>query len=113
MVTDAPDLEQLTQLVQQTAAREMAVDQEDLEQFRALIDQPDAGLVKLYGRPDALERVGVRGGGAYFDFISRDQQYGHGSDIALQNGQLQTGFAGTNSISPARKECCFRRPHSG
>lgn len=93
---DAPDLEELTRLVQHTAARELSVDEQILTGLAALIDQPDAGVVKLYGRPDALEKVGIRGGGAYFDFISRDQQYGYGSDIALRNGQFHTGFAGAD-----------------
>ena len=74
----------------------MAVDQEDLEQFRALIDQPDAGLVKPDGRPDALERVGVRGG----ELTSTSSAATSSTDMAptslCNNGQLQTGFAGAN-----------------
>jgi hypothetical protein len=93
---DALDLEQLTKLVQQSADRELAIPSEDLEDLGALFNEPDTGVVKLYGRPDALEKVGIRGGGAYFDFVRRDQQYGYGSDVGLREGQLQTGFAGAN-----------------
>src|SRR5262249_14810203 len=64
---DAPDLEQLSKMVANTAARELSLDEEDLKNHGSLISQPDAGLVKLYGNPTVLERVGIRGGGAYFD----------------------------------------------
>jgi hypothetical protein len=36
----------------------------------------------------------IRGGGCYYSFVRRTHEYGYGSDIELQSGQLMVGFAG-------------------
>jgi hypothetical protein len=38
----------------------------------------------------------INGGGAYYSFTRRAHEYGKGSDIELQRGELSTGFAGAN-----------------
>jgi hypothetical protein len=38
----------------------------------------------------------IRGGGAYYSFTRKTHEYGYGSDIQLQRGDLTTGFAGAN-----------------
>ena len=38
----------------------------------------------------------THGGGAYFSFVRLTHEYGQGSDIALEGGRLQVGFAGAD-----------------
>ncbi len=38
----------------------------------------------------------IRGGGAYYSFTRKTHEYGYGSDIELQQGNLSVGFAGAD-----------------
>jgi hypothetical protein len=38
----------------------------------------------------------IRGGGAYYSFTRKAHEYGYGSDIELQQGNLSVGFAGAD-----------------
>jgi hypothetical protein len=82
--------------IQRLAAGQMRVPAEEVEQVKEIISQANAGIVKLMGNEETLESAGVRGGGAYYDFVRRDQKYGYGSDICLRDGELRTGFAGAD-----------------
>lgn len=82
--------------IQRLAADQMRVPAEEVEQVKEIISQTNAGIVKLMGNEGTLESAGVRGGGAYYDFVRRDQKYGYGSDISLRDGELKTGFAGAD-----------------
>lgn len=45
----------------------------------------------------------VRGGGAYYSFFFKIHDWGHGSDIGLEQGYLETGFQGCGFISDLGK----------
>lgn len=46
------------------------------------------------GRYDGF--TSLRGGGAYYSFFAKTNEYGYGSDLELSNGQLSVGFAGAD-----------------
>lgn len=92
----SPTVIQLAEQLRSAASRELEVPAEDIERARGLMSEYNAGMVKLIGSPGQLEDAGINGGGAYFDFVRRDQRYGYGSDIGLVSGYLKTGFAGAN-----------------
>lgn len=46
------------------------------------------------GRYDGF--TSLRGGGAYYSFVLKTNEYGYGSDLELSNGQLSVGFAGSD-----------------
>jgi hypothetical protein len=78
------------------ASELLRVPQSEVDLVQDIISDPRGGIIKLLGSGERLESAGIRGGGAYYDFVRRDQQYGHGSDIGLIDGALKTGFAGAN-----------------
>jgi hypothetical protein len=45
---------------------------------------------------NAKRGLAIRGGGAYYSFVLKTHEYGQGSDISLQQGQLSVGFAGAD-----------------
>ena len=63
-----------------------------------LLRQPDTGLIRLLPREefDSTNKLTIRGGGAYYSFIRLTHEYGSGSDIVLQRGELSVGFAGAD-----------------
>jgi hypothetical protein len=89
--------EQMAQLeALQTAIQQklLAVPAEDQHRLAKFLQQPDTGLIKLLPRETYDRVLRIRGGGAYYSFARRDHEYGHGSDIELQQGRLSCGFAG-------------------
>jgi hypothetical protein len=38
----------------------------------------------------------IRGGGAYYTFTKKIQEYNYGSDISLEQGKISVGFAGAD-----------------
>ena len=70
----------------------------DYKTNAAFLEGPGTGLIRLLPREefDKPERTTVRGGGAYYSFISRTHQYGQGSDLELSNGEFSVGFAGAD-----------------
>lgn len=77
---------------------------EDRALYAEFLRQPDTGLIRLLPREkfdnEVYRRneksITMRGGGAYYSFHRKTQEYGHGSDIELDRAQLHTGFAGAN-----------------
>jgi hypothetical protein len=56
-------------------------------------------LVRLQPRDAASiaqRETVMRGGGAYFSFVTGSHEYGQGSDIELHQGKLRVGFAGAD-----------------
>jgi hypothetical protein len=78
----------------------LAVSNGDREQFTAFLSQPQTGLVRLLPREtydgNGKRRLAISGGGAYYSFARSTHEYGHGSDIALEQGELSVGFAGAD-----------------
>jgi hypothetical protein len=85
---------QLRKLQDEVQAKLLAVPQEDQDRLAAFLKQPDTGLIKLLPREKYDRVLHVRGGGAYYSFVLRTHEYGHGSDIELQQDRLSCGFAG-------------------
>lgn len=76
---------------------------EDQKRYAEFLKQPDTGLIRLLPRekydennPNSIYGLALRGGGAYYSFSSRSQEYGQGSDISLEQNQLSVGFAGAD-----------------
>jgi hypothetical protein len=76
--------------------------EEDRARYAEFLRQPDTGLIRLLPREkfdtevykNNKKTITMRGGGAYYSFTSKTHAYGYGSDISLDKGYLQTGFAG-------------------
>jgi hypothetical protein len=70
--------------------------EEDRTTYAEFLKQPDTGLIRLMPREVYDNVLAVRGGGAYYSFVNLSHDYGHGSDIGLEQGFLSVGFAGAN-----------------
>jgi hypothetical protein len=66
------------------------------------LQKPDTGLVRLlpreiYDSPDHAEkRLTIHGGGSYYSFTRLTHEYGWGTQIGLEQGELTTSFAGAD-----------------
>jgi hypothetical protein len=77
---------------------------EDRALYAEFLHHPDTGLIRLLPREkfdsDVYKQnkktITMRGGGSYYSFPRNTHEYGHGSDISLDQGHLQTGFAGAD-----------------
>jgi hypothetical protein len=78
----------------------LAVSDADREEFAAFLTQPQTGVIRLLPREmyDGNKKRGlaINGGGAFYSFVLKTHEYGRGSDIALEQGQLKVGFAGAD-----------------
>lgn len=76
----------------------LAVSDTDQEEFAAFLTQPQTGVIRLLPREtydgNAKRALAIRGGGAYYSFVLHTHEYGQGSDIALEQGQLGVGGFG-------------------
>jgi hypothetical protein len=74
--------------------------EEDRATYADSLRQTDTGLIRLLPRETYdsrnFEGMTLRGGGAYYSFKDRTNEYVNSSDISLEQGQLSTGFAGAN-----------------
>ena len=78
--------------------------EEDRAAYAEFLRQPDTGLIRLLPREVYDSEVykknnktlTIRGGGAYYSFTRLTHEYGNGSDIQLESGDLSVGFAGAN-----------------
>jgi hypothetical protein len=90
------EIETLRQRITAAETTFLAPAAEDLSTFADFLKQPNTGLTRLMPRETYDKALLIRGGGAYFAFIERKHEYGFGSDIALEQNMLQTGFAGAD-----------------
>jgi uncharacterized protein (DUF1778 family) len=78
----------------------LAVADSDREEFAAFLTQPQTGVIRLLPREvydgNSKRRLAISGGGAYYSFVGKSHEYGHGSDISLEQGFLHVGFAGAD-----------------
>ena len=72
----------------------MSPSKQDFEKYSRFLKQPGTGLIRLLPREKYDGKLRLRGGGAYYSFVRRDQEYNYGSDIELYNGSFNVGFAG-------------------
>ena len=74
----------------------------DREAHAAFLAEADTGIIRLLPREKYDSYASKKkvlltsGGGAYYSFTRSTHDYGHGSDISLENGMLSVGFAGAD-----------------
>ena len=91
------ELESLEQLY-------LAPSEDDRADHAGFLQQPNTGLIRLLPREkfdsemykENKPTITMRGGGAYYSFARLTHEYGNGSDLSLERGVLQVGFAGAN-----------------
>ena len=84
--------------------RFLSPSEEDRALYGEFLKQPKTGLIRLLPREtyDSNSRTGskpamtTRGGGSYYSFTQRTHEYGFGTDIGLERGELKVGFAGAD-----------------
>lgn len=77
----------------------LSASDEDQAANADFLRQPDTGLIRLLPRESYDNRtdgLSVRGGGAYYSFKTRTNEYINSTDIGLEQGILSSGFAGAN-----------------
>lgn len=75
----------------------LAPSEEDRASYADFLKQNDTGLMRILPRETyGFDLVGMRGGGSYYSFTKRTHEYSNTSDISLEQGQIQSGFAGAN-----------------
>ena len=74
--------------------RLLAVPEEVLLRYAALLRREDFGAARLLPRGEYDNLVAKRGGGAYFSFATRENDYNKEPDIELQHGYYSTSFYG-------------------
>ncbi len=74
----------------------LAIADDEKEKHKEFLQQPETGLVRLLPREKFDGKLNTRGGGAYFSFTRLKHEYGHSTDIALEQGRFSVGFAGAN-----------------
>jgi hypothetical protein len=82
----------------------LAPSEQDFTAYAEFLRQPDTGLLRLLPREiyesdtykNNRKTLTVRGGGAYYSFSRRSHEYGYATDIGLEQGYLQVGFAGAD-----------------
>jgi hypothetical protein len=92
----AADIESLRA---QITAREpvlLAPSDEDRKTYAEFLARPDTGLVRLLPREKWDGKLSMRGGGSYYSFTLRSNEYGRSTDIGLEQGRFGVGFAGAD-----------------
>jgi hypothetical protein len=78
----------------------LAVADSDRQEFAAFLGQPETGIIRLLPREtydfNSKRALAVRGGGAFYSFALSTHEYGQGSDVMLEQGDLSGGFAGAD-----------------
>ena len=92
----AAEIESLREQIKTREATLLAPPDEDRRAHAEFLAQPDTGLVRLLPREKWDSKLSTRGGGAYYSFTLLTHEYGHGSDIELQQDYLSVGFAGAD-----------------
>jgi hypothetical protein len=94
--------EELLRDLQRIERQLLLPSEEDQLAYAEFLTQPDTGLIRLlpreiydsYAHPE--KRLGLRGGGSYYSFTERNQEYSNGTQIGLEQGSLSVCFAGAN-----------------
>jgi hypothetical protein len=69
---------------------------EDRAAFASFLQQPGTGIMRLLPREKYDGFLAMRGGGSYYSFTRLTNEYGYGSDLGLEQGNLKVGFAGAD-----------------
>jgi hypothetical protein len=74
--------------------RLLTPDPELTTRWAELRGRTDAGVARLISRGLFDGKTSVRGGGAYFSFVTGSNSYDETPDLELQRGRFSSGFAG-------------------
>src|ERR1043166_9249147 len=103
MATFAQDREKLMQEIESLKAQVkekekvlLEPSKEDKAAYTTYLAQSDRGLFRLMPREKYQSKMLINGGGSYYSFSRFTHEYGYGSDISLEQGKLQVGFAGAD-----------------
>jgi hypothetical protein len=88
------EMEALRVQLQEKVALFLAPSDEDRAAWSGFLQQPNTGLIRLLPRERYRDKLPMAGDGAYYSFARLTHEYGHGSDVSLEQGQLTSGFAG-------------------
>jgi len=91
----ADKLQKINDLRSQIAVLEKEVLQPDAKDVGAAA-KLGSNAIRLLPREKYDRILVIRGGGAYYSFFLKSQEYGRGSDISLEQGYLSVGFAGAD-----------------
>lgn len=92
----AAEIESLREQIKAKEAVLLAPSKEDREAYAEFLAQPHTGLVRLLPREKWINKLSTNGDGAFYSFVLLKHEYGQGSDIMLEGGQFQAGFAGAD-----------------
>jgi hypothetical protein len=92
----AAEIDSLREKLKASEAVLLAPSDEDRKTYAEFLSRPDTGLIRLLPRGKWDDKLSMRGGGAYYSFTRLTHEYGYGSDVELQQGQLSVGFAGAD-----------------
>ena len=67
---------------------------EDRAPYESFLQSPNTGMTGIAPRGLYDQILPLNGGGAYYSFAGLTHEYGSGSDLELQQGNLSVGFAG-------------------
>jgi hypothetical protein len=90
---------EIQEMRQEIKAKEpllLAPAESDKQKFKDFLTQPNTGLIRLLLREKYDRELTIRGGGAYYSFARKSQEYGYGSDISLEQKSFSVGFAGAD-----------------
>lgn len=92
----AAEIESLRAQITAREAVLLAPSDEDRKAYAEFLARPDTGLVRLLPREQWDGKLSMRGGGSYYSFTLRSNEYGRSTDIGLEQGQFHVGFAGAD-----------------
>src|SRR5262249_7844625 len=101
-IKNTTDPDQKAALQEQLETKEslyLAPAPEDISAHAEFLRQPDSGAVRLLPRESfdlKNQKLSVNGGGCFYSFSRMTHEYGQGSDLALELGRFEVGFAGTH-----------------
>lgn len=92
----AAEIESLREQIKAREAVLLAPSDEDRKTYAEFLARPDTGLVRLLPREKWEYKLSMMGGGAYYSFTLRTNEYGRSTDIGLDQGQFRVGFGGAD-----------------
>jgi hypothetical protein len=90
------EIESLKAQVKEKEKELLEPSKEDKATYASYLAQADRGLFRLMPREKYQSKMLINGGGSYYSFSRFTHEYGYGSDISLEQGKLQVGFAGAD-----------------
>ena len=94
-LTRAEKIEKISDLRSQIGVLEKDIMKPDANDS-ALAAKLGVNVIRLLPREKYDGILATRGGGSYYSFHRKNQEYGQGSDIGLERGYISVGFAGAD-----------------